>query len=72
MQAHEVRRLLGLIETLTAEQRAQVQLQLSGGDEAHAVAVIVEGRLGAQPSCPRCGGGHVVRNGHAHGPPVPG
>ena len=29
--------------------------------------MIVEGRLGAQPNCPRCGGDHVVRNGHADG-----
>jgi len=67
MQTHEFRRLLGLIKTLSAEQREQVQLQLAAGDEARAVAVIVEGRLGAQPSCPRCGGAHVVRNGHADG-----
>jgi len=67
MQTHEFRRLLGLLETLTGEQRAQLQLQLAGGDEAHAVAMIVEGRLGAQPSCPRCGSKHVVRNGHADG-----
>jgi hypothetical protein len=67
MQTHEFRRLLGLIETLSAEQRAQVQLHLEAADEARAVAGIVEGRWGAQPICPHCGGEHVVRNGHADG-----
>lgn len=58
-QTYKFRRLPSLLQTLTAEQRAQLQLQLAGEEEAHAVAVIVEGRLGAQPSCPRCVGGHV-------------
>lgn len=67
MQTYEFRRLLGLVETLSGERRAHLQLKLAGGDEAHADTVIVGGRMGAQPSCSRCGGDHVVRNGHADG-----
>lgn len=67
MQAHEFRRLLGLVDTLGAEQRAQLTLHLTAGDGARAVSAIIEGRLEQQPNCPRCGASHVVRHGHADG-----
>ena len=67
MQAHEFRRLLGLLETLTAEQWAQLKLRLVSGGGAHAVTGIIEGRLGSRLCCPRCQARHVVRNGHGEG-----
>ena len=67
MHAHEFRQLLGVIDTLGAEQRAQLTLHLAAGDGARAVSAIVEGRLEAHPSCPRCAGCHVIRHGHADG-----
>lgn len=67
MEAHEFRRLLGLIDTLGVAQRAQLELQLASGNDARAVATIIEGRLEAQPRCPRCDERHVVGNGHANG-----
>ena len=54
MHAHEFRQLLGVIDTLGAEQRAQLTLHLAAGDGARAVFAIVEGRLETHPSCPRC------------------
>ncbi len=68
MKAHEFRRLLGVITTLSVEQLAQLKWQLAAGDEAQAVLAIIEGRVPAQPRCPRCDdGGPVVRHGHANG-----
>ena len=67
MQTHEFRRLMGLLETLSAEQRAQLQLQLTAGGGARAVATIIEGRMARRPCCPGCGARQVVRNGHADG-----
>ena len=68
MKAHEFRRLLGLITTLSVEQLAQLKWQLAAGDEAQAVLAIIEGRVQAQPRCPRCDDdGPVVRHGHANG-----
>jgi transposase-like protein len=67
MHAHEFRQLLGVIDTLGAEQRAQLTLHLAAGDGARAVSAIVEGRLETHPSCPRCAGRHVIRHGHADG-----
>ena len=52
MKAHELRRLLGLITTLSVEQLAQLKWQLAAGDEAQAVLAIIEGRVQAQPKCP--------------------
>jgi len=67
MDAHEFRRLLGLIDTLDVEQRAELKLQLAARDDARLVSTILEGRVEPQPRCPRCDGRHVVRNGHADG-----
>ncbi len=67
MQTEEFRRLMGLLHTLGAEQRAQLQLQLIAGGGDHSVTAIIEGRVAQQPWCPRCGASHVVRNGHAAG-----
>jgi transposase-like protein len=67
MDTHSFRRLLGLIDTLGGEQRAQLTLHLAAGGGEQAVSVIVEGRLEALPTCPRCLGSHIVRHGHADG-----
>jgi transposase-like protein len=67
MQANEFRRLMGLLETLSAEQRRQLQLQLTAGGGARAVTTIIEARVAREPLCPRCGACHSVRNGHADG-----
>ncbi len=67
MQTDEFRRLLGLLHTLGAKQRAQLQLQLIAGGGGRSVTAIIEGRVARRPCCPRCGASHVVRNGHADG-----
>jgi hypothetical protein len=54
MHAHDFRRLLGLLDRLDLEQRAQLKLHVLAGDATRAVHGIVEGR-------------HVVRNGRADG-----
>ena len=67
MQTHEFRRLMGLLDTLSADQRAQLQLQLTAGGGARSVSAIIEARAASGLCCPRCGAAHVVRNGHADG-----
>lgn len=67
MHAHEFKQLLGVIDTLGAEQRAQLTLHLAAGEGARAVFAIVEGRLETHPSCPRCADRQVIRHGHADG-----
>ena len=67
MRTHEFRRLMGLLDTLSADQRAQLQLQLTAGGGARSVSAIIEARAASGLCCPRCGAAHVVRNGHADG-----
>ena len=67
MQTHEFRRLMGLLDTLSTEQRAQLQLQLTAGGGTRSVSAIIEARAASGLCCPRCGASHVVRNGHADG-----
>ena len=67
MQTQEFRRLMGLLDTLSAEQRAQLQLQLIAGGGSRAVTTIIEGRVAQRWPCPRCGASAVVGNGHADG-----
>ena len=67
MQTHEFRRLMGLLDTLSTEQRAQLQLQLTAGGGARSVLAIIEARAASGLCCRQCGASHVVRNGHADG-----
>lgn len=61
MDAHEFRRLLGVVETLGVEQRAQRNLHLTAGDDRRAVWAIIEGRSDTQPQFIRQFGG-IGRN----------
>jgi transposase-like protein len=51
---------------LTLAQRQKVMAELGTGESQSASVGIVEGRVGVKPSCPHCGGEHVVRNGAAN------
>lgn len=67
MHTEAFRQLLGLLETLDAEQRAQLQLQLIVAGGIRSVTAIIERDVAQRPCCPRCGESRVVRNGHADG-----
>jgi len=66
MRQRELMRLLKSLGQLTHAQRQKVMAELGTGERQAASVAIVEGSVGVKPSCPHCGGGHVVRNGTAH------
>jgi len=66
MRQRELTRLLKSLGQLTHAQRQKVMAELGTGERQAASVAIVEGSVGVKPSCPHCGGGHVVRNGTAH------
>lgn len=67
MRQRELARLIQSLEQLTHAQRQKVSAELAGKEHQAASVAIVEGSVGVKPSCPHCGGEHVVRNGVAHG-----
>ncbi len=67
MQTHEFKRLIGLLDTLTSNQLAQLGWRLRCGGGSRAVTEMIEGRIERRPHCPKCTSEHVVRNGHADG-----
>ena len=69
MQAREMKQLMTMACRLTPSRRQTVVSSLASG-VAHCEALeLVQGRLGQAPSCPKCRGAKVVRNGQADGLP---
>lgn len=66
MRQRELARLIRSLGHLTRTQRQKVAAELAASERQAASVAIVEGSIGAQPSCPHCGGQQVVRNGVAH------
>jgi transposase-like protein len=67
MNTHEFKRLMGLLDRLSSEQRSQLALRLQSGGGERAVTQMIESRMEARPCCPHCTSTQVVRNGHADG-----
>jgi len=67
MQIQEFKRLMGLVDTLSSEQRSQLVLRLQSGGGEKAVKQMIESRMEGCPCCPHCSAKQVVRNGHADG-----
>ena len=63
----ELKEMLNQTDKLTPSQREQLMKHLGNGLALSQARVIVEGRLGQQPGCPKCLAKHVVRNGQADG-----
>ena len=67
MRAREMKHLLTMACRLTPSQRETLLASLTSG-WAHCEALdLVQGRVGQTPSCPKCKGARVVRNGQADG-----
>ena len=67
MNTHEFKRLMGLLDTLSIDQRSQLALRLQSGGGERVVTQMIESRLAAHPCCLNCTSTQVVRNGHADG-----
>lgn len=67
MRQRELAKLLKSLEQLTYNQRQQVKAELAAREQRVASVAILEERAGPRPTCPHCGGEHVVRNGTANG-----
>ena len=65
MRVHEFRRLMGLVDTLSSDQRSQLVSRLQSGGGEQAVTQMIETRMEVRPCCPNCALGQVVRNGNA-------
>ena len=67
MQAREMKQLMTMACRLTPNQRQTLLASLASG-VAHCEALeLVQSRLAQAPSCPKCRGAKVVRNGQADG-----
>lgn len=67
MQAREMKQLMTMACCLTPSQRQTLLASLTSG-VAHCEALeLVQSRLAQSPSCPKCRGAKVVRNGQADG-----
>ena len=67
MRAQEMKRLMTMAGRVTPSQRETLLALLTGGLARCAALDLVQGRVGLTPSCPKCQGGRVVRNGQADG-----
>lgn len=67
MRAREMKRLMAMTERLTPSQRDALVASLTSSTAHCQVLDLVQARMGGTPSCPRCRGETVVRNGQADG-----
>lgn len=67
MRAREMRRLMAMTERLTPAQREALVASLTSGMTHREALDLVQARVGRTPTCPKCRGEKVVRNGQADG-----
>ena len=67
MRTQEMKRLMTMAGRLTPAQRQTLLASLTSGWARCEALDLVQGRVGQAPSCPKCKGTRVVRNGLADG-----
>lgn len=67
MQAQEMKRLMTMAGRLTPIQRETLLASVRSGLARCEALDFVQGQVGQAPSCPKCQGVKVVRNGQADG-----
>ena len=67
MRAQEMKRLMTMAGRLRPSQRETLLALLTSGLARCEALGLVQGRVGQTPSCPKCKGARVVRNGQADG-----
>jgi transposase-like protein len=67
MDPRGMKRLLALVDALTATQRRELLQRLQAAPQHERVLQMVESRLDGPRQCPHCQGTKLVRNGHADG-----
>ncbi|HZX26000.1 MAG TPA: IS1595 family transposase [Telluria sp.] len=67
MRAHDFRRLLERVGTLSPKQRAKLADALREGDEADQAVRLIESARASHLACPRCSSTRFHRHGYAHG-----
>ena len=63
MRTQEMKRLMTMAGRLTPAQRETLLASLTSGWARCEALDLVQGRVGQAPSCPKCKGKKVVRNG---------